>query len=253
MKCHLKCLCFVFLAFAVSCSGGDSFDSPTTPVFENEDNSGTGLGEEMRDSEELPKEEPELKTTASYQLTFTSNWSRREHLALPSNAHFSPIVLTVHDEGYRLFPIGEDASEAFERVAETGNASDLNDEVRGQIRQGSVLSSLNTEDLFLNRASSQTFKVTVTRDHPYISFVTMIAPSPDWVVGLDSLNMIEDEGFTDFISRDLFAYDGGTEEGDRGGNFSTRNSSTTPRNSISILRGEGFRAPFARVQLERLD
>jgi len=253
LRSHLRCICFVFSVFAVSCSGGGSFDSPTSPILKKEDNSGSGVDEEMRDSEEPPRKEPDLKTTASYQLTFISNWSQTEHLALPANAHFSPIVLTVHNEGHRLFPIGEDAGEAFERLAETGNASDLNGEVRDQISQGRVLSSLNTDDLFLSRASSQTFKIIVSQDHPYISLVTMIAPSPDWVVGLDSLKMFEGESFIDFISRDLFAYDGGTEEGDRGGNFSTRNSSTRPRNPINLLSGEGFRAPFARVQLERLD
>ena len=260
----MKPFLILITAFLCACSGNDSADVPTTPIVDVSDNEGSSVDDDSMDSMDEDGENPDVGSPdpvdpepaleATYQVTFKSEWTESDHLGLPSNAHFSPIVLTVHSSSYRLFPIGERASSGFERVAETGNATDLNSEVRAQIRRGRVLSSFNTDDMFLRDTSSQTFKITVTRTNSLVSFVTMIAPSPDWVVGLDSLDLLDNDGsFLSSIERDLFAYDGGTEEGDVGGNFSIRNRSTSPRERISRLRGRGFDKPFASVDFVKID
>jgi hypothetical protein len=107
--------------------------------------------------------------------------------------------------------------------------------------------------MFLRSESSQTFKITVTKDRPLVSFVTMIAPSPNWVVGLDSLNLVQDGVFVNTYKQSLNAYDAGTEEGDRGENFSTNNASTNPKQRINKLSGRGFDTPFAEVELVLID
>ena len=187
-------------------------------------------------------------------MTFTNNWTRMAHLGLPGNAHFSPVVAATHDGQYDLLPIGSVADKALEQVAELGRQGDLNKEVEAQIEEGHALDLVNTENMFLNQASSQTFEIVVSNKHEYLSFVSMIAPSPDWVVGLSNLKLhSEKDGFYQGVeNQPLYAINAGTEEGDRGGNFSLNNRPTSPQTPIQILTGRGFEAPFAFVSITPL-
>ena len=61
---------------------------------------------------------------------------------------------------------------------------------------------------------------------PYFSSINMIAPSPDWFVGVDSLSLKDGSGkWYRKITCDLLAYDAGTEQGS---DFKQGNSSTKP-------------------------
>ncbi|MFL7794766.1 MAG: spondin domain-containing protein, partial [Anaerolineae bacterium] len=46
-----------------------------------------------------------------------------------------------------------------------------------------------------------------------VSVVTMIAPSPDWFVGVSALNLLEDGVWVDEKVVELFPYDAGTDSG----------------------------------------
>ncbi len=71
---------------------------------ETEGAAGVEMKQESMNEPVDPVEEVTLKK-ARYRLTFTSLWDKGDHLGRPGNAHFSPIVLTVHNEGHRLLPI----------------------------------------------------------------------------------------------------------------------------------------------------
>lgn len=193
--------------------------------------------------------------TATYQVTITSNWNVDSHLGLPGPAHFSPVVAVSHNSDYSVFPVGQTATKGFERVAELGDSTILVREIKKAKKKGKVGSYIVTENQFVREQVSQTFEVKVTKKHPYLSFVSMIAPSPDWVIGLPSTKLFsKTNGFTEeAISLDLFAYDAGTEEGDFGGNFSLNNRATNPLESLSILTGRGFNDKFATLLIERID
>ena len=83
----------------------------------------------------------------------------------------------------------------------------------------------------------------------------MIAPSPDWVVGVDSLNLLDDDG--EFIKDTgdimLFAYDAGTEGPDVGGNFSINGTATAKSNTHCQAAGSGFKSPFAMIRLKKIN
>lgn len=189
---------------------------------------------------------------ATYRVTITSNWNEADHLGLPGNAHFSPVVAVSHNTGYNLLPIGGLASSALELVAELGRTTEITPEIENAKSTGAILNSVITTDQFVQRQASQTFEIEVSKDHPYISFVSMIAPSPDWVIGLQNLKLYNPStGFTQGVApRGLYAIDAGTELGDRGGNFSIRNNANTTNGAISFLSGEGFSARFATVEVE---
>lgn len=195
----------------------------------------------------------------TYKVTITNNWNRADHAGFPNSAHFSPVVSASHNTGYELFPIGAKASAGFEMVAEVGQAGDLENEIRRARTAGNVFKKNVTRNQFVNPnngnfRSSQSFNIEVSKAHPFLSFVSMIAPSPDWVVGISNLELYSEKtGFADGIKNfELFAYDAGTEDGDRAGNFSINNSPTRPQGKIRVLRGRGFDEPFATVTIEKM-
>ena len=190
--------------------------------------------------------------TATYSVTIENNWSQAAHLALPSNAHFSPVVAVAHDSGYTLLPIGGKASAGLELLAETGRTEQILEEISQS--EAAVSQSVETENQFVLRQPVQQFEITLSEGHPYLSFVSMIAPSPDWVVGVSNLKLYTaDAAFSESTQRlPLYAINAGTEEGDVGGNFGLRNPATEPREAIGQLTGRGFEEPFAYLTIQRV-
>ena len=191
---------------------------------------------------------------AIYKVTIESNWNQMAHLGLPGNAHFSPIVAINHNANYSVFKPGMKATNGFEQLAELGRSRNLVREIKKQKRMGNVGQYIVTQNQFVLRQPTQIFEIEVTKKHPYISFVSMIAPSPDWVIGLEPIKLYsKSANFCEtVIEKDLFAYDAGTEEGDFGGNFSLNNQATSPLGALSMLTGTGFNEKFATLIIERI-
>ncbi len=191
---------------------------------------------------------------ATYEVTFTSLWNAEDHISFPRNAHFSPVIAISHNADYEMFKLGSMATTGFEQMAETGATRLLKQEMADALDAGHIFDLAESEALFPRRdGDTLSFTVTLSRDHPYLSLATMIAPSPDWVVGVSNLQLINAGHFISELSADLYALNAGTEEGDVGGNFSINNNATTPQQPIAPLyRGEGFTAPFAKITIKRL-
>ena len=60
----------------------------------------------------------------------------------------------------------------------------------------------------------------------------MIAPSPDWFVGVHDLSLLVDGNWVDELVIDLEAYDAGT---DSGATYTSANQRTSPQASITRL------------------
>ncbi len=63
-----------------------------------------------------------------------------------------------------------------------------------------------------------------------LSFIVRLVPSPDWFVGIDSLNLCEGDNWIENLSLDLYPYDAGT---DSGFTFSSPNFETIPQDKIT--------------------
>lgn len=190
---------------------------------------------------------------ATYRVSFQSLWNQVDHISFPGNAHFSDIIAVNHNADYQLFAIGGFATAGMEDLAELGATRKIIGEINQQIRTGSVTEMVITDAFFPARdGDTVSFEIVVSKDSSLISFATMIAPSPDWIVGIDSFNAIEDGKFVENYEQDLFAINAGTEEGDFGGNFSINNDATRPIDPITFLQGRGLDAPFAKVVIERI-
>ena len=88
---------------------------------------------------------------------------------------------------------------------------------------------------------------------PFLTLVSMIAPSPDWFVGVDGIALRQGGCWTPRIETDLVGYDAGT---DSGTTFTARDADVTPHQpigSIDDLPASVREVPFATLVLERED
>ena len=65
----------------------------------------------------------------------------------------------------------------------------------------------------------------------------MIAPSPDWFVGVHGLRLFDEQGWVDSLTVDLFPYDAGT---DSGSEYLAPNQPTQPQEPIFRITGVPF-------------
>ncbi len=180
------------------------------------------------------------QTTATYDIVFTSNWDA--HGTLPGNAHFTELVGATHNATITLLEMGAIATPGIEQVAETGRFNIFTSEVNDAISNNTADQFIEGPNLFPN-PSSKTITIndlTVNSEYPLISLASMIAPSPDWMIAVNSVSLVDDQGqWISEIVMDLFPYDSGTENGT---GYSLSNSATNPVQPISIVSPDN--SPF---------
>jgi len=162
------------------------------------------------------------QSTASYDITFSSNWENEivdpiegnSTTAIPGNAHWSNLVGATHNSNYTLVEMGALASTGVKNVAELGNNNALFSEVMTQITNGNANQWLQEPFSPFDNISSATLNgVVVSSDFPLLSLVSMIAPSPDWMIAINSVNLRNGGSWTNEIIIPLFPYDAGTDSG----------------------------------------
>lgn len=68
--------------------------------------------------------------------------------------------------------------------------------------------------------------------YPNISFASMIAPSPDWFMGVSNISLFVNNKWLDELNLNVRVYDAGTEDGDI---FGYNNPSTIPQQPVALL------------------
>lgn len=150
---------------------------------------------------------------ASFTVTFTSTWSALTHpVDYPANPHFSSLVGATHDSSTAFWANGDLASPGIQDMAERGRTSPLSEEVDTAITEGSARFKLLGGGIDVS-PGSVSIDFTVSVEHPLVTLVSMIAPSPDWFVGVAGLPLHDGEEWTDSITVDLYAWDAGTDDG----------------------------------------
>lgn len=165
------------------------------------------LGGCSEDDTQIPEQ------SVSYRLTFDATWSAQTHpVDFPGNPHFSGLIGATHNVGVRLWEEGETASPGIQNMAETGSKSPLDDEIAALIAAGGACLHISGDGVQKSPGvAAVTF--TINRDCPQVSVVSMIAPSPDWFVGVSGLNLRENGKWLETKTVQLFPYDAGTDSG----------------------------------------
>jgi hypothetical protein len=150
--------------------------------------------------------------TARYEVTFEGNWSAATHPTdYPSAAHFSPLVGALHDANVVFWEAGGLASPGLQAVAETGQTTPLDLEIDDAIAAGDASQSIFGPAV--TGTGTETLNFTATTSHSQLTLVSMVAPSPDWFVGVGGLNLMQDGDWVNQLVIDLFTWDAGTDSG----------------------------------------
>lgn len=186
--------------------------------------------DDAEDIEDAPEEEAPL--TARYSVTFTARWTTADHGPVPGGAHFTTLAGAAVNADADLWTAGELASLGLERLAELGQTSTFLTEIAAATETGDAGEGVTSRGT--GAVGTSVLEVSVSRDLSNFTFASMIAPSPDWFVGLSEFSLLDDEGrwVEDTGEVGLPAWDAGTETGNR---FSLAGRPTNPPQSIRLL------------------
>lgn len=169
---------------------------------------------------------------ASYAVTFTSTWSVSTHpVDYPANPHFSALVGATHDSSIAFWADGELATPGIQDMAERGRTSPLSEEVDTAVIDGVARFKLLGDGIGLS-PGSVSLEFTVSTAHPLVTLVSMIAPSPDWFVGVAGLPLHDGDEWIDSVTVDLYGWDAGTDDG---ATYAAPNAPSTPHVPIFPL------------------
>ncbi len=170
--------------------------------------------------------------SATYTVTFESTWSATTHPDnFPANAHFSGLIGGTHDSTVTFWQSGELATLGIKSVAEFGSKFALTNEVVAAQTAGSA-EYLLSGGFISPSPGTVSYTFDITSNYPLVTLITMIAPSPDWFVGVHDLALYNGGQWTDTLVVELFAYDSGTDDGVT---YTSPNAVTSPPAVISQI------------------
>ncbi len=166
---------------------------------------------------------------AVYKVTFTGKWTAPQ-FPIPVNAHFTPIIGMVHNSSTFMFRPGAMATIGVERVAEDGNSFPLLQEIDSLT---ALKKAASTQIIFTPGISnSSSITIYTNSNYPLFSCMSMLAPTPDWFLGLHDFSLRQGAGWLSDSTVNVYAYDGGTEQGDV---FDQNNLPTIPQQPVAKL------------------
>lgn len=197
--------------------------------------------------------------TATYSLTILGNFTEENHpYQYPGNARFSPMIVSVHSDQFTLWKEYGLPSDGVQAICKTGSTTTLRGEL-GRTKTG-IHSVITTGGW---PAGNEIVKVgfTTNNDYSFVSLISKLAPSPDWIIGTSKLRLCRGNSWVNEHHMDLTAYDCGT---DNGGSYTSQDPSenitqgikelkwTTVSNPSSAFYAQhgGVIPPYATLQLK---
>jgi hypothetical protein len=170
--------------------------------------------------------------TARYRVTFDATWSASTHPSeTPRVPHFSGLIGATHREPQRFWEAGALATEGIRAMAEMGRKTPLDQEVVAAIAAGGAQHLLSGGSIDLSPATVA-LDFEISRDYPLVTLVSMVAPSPDWFVGVSGASLLDGGDWVPERVVSLRPWDAGT---DSGVTFESRDRATVPREPIARI------------------
>lgn len=202
----------------------------------------------------LPSPTPTPDPEARYIVTFQSTWSAATHPDdWPADAHYSGLIGGTHSSRATFWQEGQLASPGIQAMAEQGRKTPLDQEVGAAITAGNA-EFLLSGDALSDSPGTVSLEFSVRVNFPLVTLVTMVAPSPDWFVGVAGLPLLVNNQWRDVVVVTLFPWDAGT---DSGVTYEAENEKTVPHQPIRRLLGfpvsvNGNVAPFGTMTFRRM-
>ena len=179
------------------------------------------------------------QSVANYDVSITTIWNTTDHTSVPGNAHWSDLIGATHNTENEFVDLGVLATLGIKNVAEGGDNGAITNEINSVITAGRADQLLQDDFPFAAVSTAGFTGLQVSEDFPFITLVSMVAPSPDWFIAVNSLNLRSgnnaiNNGWKDTFTLDVFAYDSGT---DSGTNYT---SSDNPNAPVPVFMITGF-------------
>ncbi|CAD5117200.1 DgyrCDS5994 [Dimorphilus gyrociliatus] len=176
--------------------------------------------------------------SAKYRMKFEGLWTKEtfpKQFPTPlAFAHWSPITGASHSRDYSIWKYGEYASDAVQSVCEYAHTQKLESEMRRNSRF--IRTVVKTRGISWHRRTKLLQKkwayFSVDRKRHYLSFLTMLGPSPDWCAGISNLNLCDNCTWIKRKIIDLYPWDAGTDDGIT---YKSRNKESNPRQKIRAI------------------
>ena len=123
------------------------------------------------------------------------------------------------------------ASRGIEDMSEIGDNDNLEVEMQTLISAGEA-NQYKIGPASIPGNGTDLLTVEATQNFSKLSYVAMIAPSPDWFSGVSSVSLFENDSWVNTVEIDVKAYDAGTENGNT---FSYDNAETIPQQPITQI------------------
>ncbi len=155
---------------------------------------------------------------ADYRIVVKSTWTAATHpfeyatAGALTGPHFSGLIGASHNAGYTVFAEGTPPTPGLERLSEEGKHNPLDDEIRAAIAAGTAGVLVESGPL-RDFSDSLVATIHVDSQHPMVSLVMMVAPSPDWFTGVASVPLMENGQWVAATTVDLIAWDSGGDDG----------------------------------------
>lgn len=255
-------LCALILFTLTACGGGGGGDTSQTSASNNtstetstdtssdtntttntsNNNAGSSGDNTSTDTSTDTTDTVQAEDTVTYQLTFTRTWEADNFPTnFPGNSHFSPLVGLTHNADGFIFKPDTAASAGMVSMAETGSKFQLKEEISA-IQNAGNSNYLIDESGVSGSAKSVTFTFEASQAFSLLSVVSMVAPSPDWFIGLESLPLFTDNQWLESQTIQLKVYDAGSDSGTR---FGSANQATSPAEPIMLLTSDPTDSDFS--------
>jgi len=167
---------------------------------------------------------------AVYTLKLKTYWDERQfpkqYPQWRPAAQWSKTLGYVHNGDPELFRVGSSVSEGVKEFIQTGDSQILEQEIGN--KSSTILDSILLPQVLKGVGESQA-TVFVDGNHTKVSVITKLVPSPDWFVGLDSIELCKDGQFIENLAIKVDPLDGGT---DNGFTFTSPNWPTEPQGGV---------------------
>ena len=192
---------------------------------------------------------PAPDTTARYRMTFVNTWSTTNPAGytFPGSAHYTTFAGATHNDSLSMWKTGDLATPGMEQLAELGGTFMAQNEITAAITAGSADQSLSFPGFFPPGVNQVVFEFDVNLSHSKVSFASMVAPSPDWFVGVSAVDLLASGDWADTLTLPATVYDAGTETG---AGFSLGNPAESPHKPITVYAP--FTLPFGAFTFERI-
>ena len=192
--------------------------------------------------------------TARYRVTFEATWSAATHpTSFPGNPHFSPLIGGSHSARVVFWQPGGTASTGIEAMAEQGSTSPFDAEIQAAIAGGTAEGLIQGGGISRSPGTASV-EFAIGPEHPLVTLVSMIAPSPDWFVGVQGMSLLEGGDWVAEKTVSLEPWDAGT---DGGHTYKSPDADTMPREPIRRIEDPplgpgGSAAPVGTFTFVRL-